>query len=307
VNQYGYGKKGNNMETKTKKLIEKTKNVEKETNNGRGSGMRFNEGKLRYDLVQGEAHKDMVEVLTMGASKYADRNWENGMNWSIVIGSMKRHIAAIERGEDYDPESGLLHAAHVQCNAHFLNAYYYLYPQGDDRPKTFLNIPRIGLDIDEVLANFRGAWTKRFKFKDTESTWHFDRKIDKRFKELTENNELEKFYLDLKPLTLAKDLPFEPHCYVTSRPVSTELTEEWLDLHGFPSKPVYSVKMRESKVDVVKDAGVEIFVDDKYENFVELNNAGIFTYLFSQPYNEKYKVGHMRIESLHDIPMVKRL
>ena len=115
------------------------------------------------------------------------------------------------------------------------------------------------------------------------------------------------FYLNLKPLTQAKDLPFEPHCYVTSRPVPVEVSEEWLDKHGFPSKPVYCVGMNQSKVQVVRDAGVEIFVDDKYENFMELNNAGIFTYLFSQPYNEKYKVGHMRIDSLHDIPMVKGL
>jgi len=295
------------MESKTKKLLEKTKKVEQEESNGRGTGLRYNEGKLRYDLVQAEAHKDMVSVLTMGASKYADRNWENGMKWSIPIASLKRHLAAIERGEDYDKESGLLHVAHIQCNAHFLNAYYYIFPQGDDRPKAFLNIPRIGLDIDEVLANWRTAWTKRWKFKDAESTWHFDRKIDERFKELKKNGELEQFYLDIKPLTNAKDLPFEPHCYVTSRLVPVEITEEWLDKHGFPSKPVYCVGMRQSKVDIVKEAGVEIFIDDKYENFVELNNAGIFTYLFTQPYNEKYNVGHMRIDSLHDIPMVKKL
>ena len=289
----------------TKELIEKTKQVEKDVSNGRGKGLRYNQGKLRYDLVQGDAHKDMVEVLTMGANKYADRNWENGMKWSIVIASMKRHIAAIERGEDYDPESGLLHAAHVQCNAHFLNAYYYLHPQGDDRPKKFLNIPRIGLDIDEVLANFRSAWINRWQIEDSPS-WHFDRKIDVRFKELEENGELNDFYLNLEPLTLASDLPFEPHCYVTSRPVSVEITEQWLDKHGFPAKPVYCVGMKNSKVDVIRKADIEIFVDDKYENFVELNNAGIFTYLFSQPYNEKYNVEHMRINNLNEIPMIKK-
>ena len=294
------------IDLELKKLVDKYKQRKmKEDNNGRGQGMRFNNGKLRYDLTQSEAHKDMVEVLTMGANKYDDRNWEKGMNWTTVIASMKRHIALIEAGEDYDKESGLLHAAHVQCNAHFLNAYYYLYPQGDDRPKKFLNIPRIGLDIDEVLANFRGAWIKRWKIEDSPS-WHFDRKIDARFKEMKDKNEIDKFYLNLKPITLASELPFEPHCYVTSRPVSVEISEEWLDKYGFPSKPVYCVGNKMSKVNIVRDAGVEIFVYDKYENFVELNNAGIFTYLFSQPYNEKYEVGHMRINSLHDIPMVKK-
>jgi len=275
--------------------------------NQMGTGLRYNEGKLRYDLVQPDAHKDMVKVLTIGAAKYADRNWEKGMKWTTVIASLKRHISAIEAGEDYDPESGILHAAHVQCNAHFLNAYYYLYPQGDDRPKKFLNIPKIGLDIDEVLAGFRKPWLERFNMEETGATWFFDRKILQRFKEMGETGELDDFYLnDIQPITLAKDMPFEPHCYVTSRPVSVEITEQWLDKHGFPSKPVYSVGMSQSKVKTLKDAGVDIFVDDKYENFVELNNNGIFTYLFTQPYNKKYEVGHMRIDSLHDIPMVKK-
>jgi 5'(3')-deoxyribonucleotidase len=293
------------MEAKTKKLIEKTKAIAMDENNGRGTALRFNKGKLRYDLVQPDAHRDMVKVLTIGATKYDDRNWENGYDWSIPIASLKRHLAAIEAGEDYDSESGLLHAAHIATNAHFLNAFYYIYPQGDDRPKKFLNIPRIGLDIDEVLADFRGAWIKKWKIEDSPS-WHFDRKIDSRFKEMKDNEEINKFYLNLKPITLASELPFEPHCYVTSRPVPVEISEEWLDMHGFPSKPVYCVGNKMSKVNVVREAGIEIFVDDKYENFVELNNGGIFTYLFSQPYNEKYEVGHMRINSLHDIPMVKK-
>ncbi len=59
----------------------------------KGEGLRFNEGKLRYDLVEPFAHEKMVEVLTLGATKYAERNWEKGMKWSIVIASLKRHLA----------------------------------------------------------------------------------------------------------------------------------------------------------------------------------------------------------------------
>ena len=121
---------------------------------GKGKGLRFNHGKLRYDLVEPREHRDMVEVLTDGAKKYFDRNWENGLSWTSVIASLKRHLAAIERGEDYDPESGRLHIAHAACNVHFLNTFYYTFPQGDDRPKRFLNLPKIGLDIDGVLADF---------------------------------------------------------------------------------------------------------------------------------------------------------
>lgn len=129
---------------------------------GKGTGMRFNHGKLRYDLVQPNAFEDFVQVLTNGATKYKSRNWENGLIWTSVLASLKRHIAAIERGEDFDPESGRLHIAHAACNVHFLNAFYYTFPQGDDRPKRFLKIPRIGLDIDGVLADFTSAWNKKY-------------------------------------------------------------------------------------------------------------------------------------------------
>lgn len=41
-----------------------------------GEGLRYNKGKLKYDLVHPWAHEQMVKVLTNGANKYGDRNWE---------------------------------------------------------------------------------------------------------------------------------------------------------------------------------------------------------------------------------------
>ena len=37
------------------------------------------------------------------------------------------------------------------------------------------------------------------------------------------------------------------------------------------------------------------------KNFVELNNAGIDTYLLTMPHNEKYNVGNKRINNVNDI------
>ena len=273
---------------------------------GKGSGLRFNKGKLRYDLVQPRAHEDMVDVLTMGAEKYFDRNWENGLSWTSVLASMKRHIAAIERGEDYDPESGRLHIAHVACNAHFLNAFYYTFPQGDDRPKRYLKMPRIGLDIDGVLADFSGAWhVLHPEISATPSSWFLDRKIGKRFDEMRNNNTLDDFYLGIQPLMKPEDIPFEPRCYITSRPVNNEISEQWIDNMGFPRKKVITVPVGQSKVDAAKEAGVDIFIDDSYENFVDLNSNGVFTYLYTAPWNTRYNVGHMRLNSLKDISLLK--
>jgi len=273
---------------------------------GKGGGLRFNKGKLRYDLVHPKAHEDMVDILTMGAEKYFDRNWENGLTWTSVLASLKRHITAIEKGEDYDKESGRLHIAHAACNVHFLNAFYYMFPQGDDRPKRYLKLPHIGLDIDGVLADFTSAWSILYpEISAMPNSWYLDRKVGARFEEMRNNNTLDNFYLNIKPLIKPEDLPFEPHCYITSRPVSKEITEQWLDKYNFPAKKVIGLDIKQSKVDTAKEAGVEIFIDDCYENFVELNNHGVFTYLFSAPWNQRYEVGHMRLNSLKNIPLLK--
>lgn len=273
---------------------------------GRGTGLRFNQGKLRYDLVEPRAFEDFVQVLTDGANKYYDRNWESGLSWSSVLASLKRHIAAIEKGEDFDPESGRLHIAHAACNVHFLNAFYHTFPQGDDRPKRFLKQPKIGLDIDGVLADFTAGWNLIYPdISATPNSWYLDRKISNKFDEMRRNNKLDDFYLNLPQLIDPKDIPFEPHCYITSRPVTTEITEQWLDNCNFPAKPVITVGVKKSKVEVAKEMGIEIFIDDSYENFVDLNNNGIFTYLYTATWNERYDVGHMRLNSLKEIPILK--
>jgi len=264
-------------------------------------GLRYNTGKPRFDLVQPWAHEQMVNVLTKGAEKYFDRNWENGMAWSNVIASLKRHLNAIERSEDFDPETGELHAAHIACNAHFLTAYYKIYPQGDDRPHNYLKRPKIALDIDEVLCDWVSGWILHRGIENVPTSWKFDRGLLIEFKELNLKGELDDFYLSLPALIKPEDLPFEPNCYITSRPVGSSVSEEWLDKMGFPAAPVFTVSEGNSKVDIAKREGIEIMVDDSYDNFVALNKAGICCFLMDAPHNQRYDVGFKRIKSLKEI------
>jgi len=263
----------------------------------KGGGKRFNNGKPRYDLIPTFAQEQYARVLTMGAEKYGDDNWRKGMDWKKVIASLERHVYAIKRGEDFDVESGLLHAAHVMCNAAFLAEYYKIYPQGDDRFHRYLSPDKIGLDIDDVLADWVKHWTK-YHSQDIPDSWNFDRDINSKFEALKDDKE---FWLSIPVKTDPKDIPFEPHCYITSRSIPLEWTQRWLDLNRFPAAPVYSVGFEKPKVEVAKKSGITLFVDDRYSNFVELNNAGICTYLFDAPHNHRYQVGHKRIFSLKDL------
>lgn len=86
-------------------------------------GLRYDEGKNRLDLIPPEWEWELGRVLTEGAKKYADRNWELGMDYSKVVGPLRRHLNAYLRGERIDPTDGTLHAAKVAWNALVLMTY----------------------------------------------------------------------------------------------------------------------------------------------------------------------------------------
>jgi len=76
-------------------------------------------------------------VLTLGAKKYGDRNWERGIAYSRVHGALLRHSLAWFGGEDCDPETGLSHMAHCAANALFLLSYELRQLHKlDDRPRS---------------------------------------------------------------------------------------------------------------------------------------------------------------------------
>jgi hypothetical protein len=158
-------------------------------------------------------------------------------------------------------------------------------------------LARIGLDIDDVLADFCGEYCKRYGLE-RPKTWRFDPLFSERYAELCND---ESFFLDMPALESMDKLRFEPVCYITSRACPKEWTERWLAKNGFPPAPVYCPGPDASKVDIAKAERLDIFVDDRFDNFVELTRAGVFTYLYSQPHNARYNVGHRRINSLAEL------
>jgi hypothetical protein len=96
-------------------------------------GSKFDSSKPRYDLLPPELLAAVADVLTFGANKYGERNWELGMAWGRPFAAMMRHMWAWWRGEGRDPETGLSHLAHAACCVAFLLAYERRQIGTDDR------------------------------------------------------------------------------------------------------------------------------------------------------------------------------
>jgi hypothetical protein len=111
----------------------------------RESGLRYNTGKLRWNLVDFKALETMVRVLEYGANKYTVKdskgvithegtdNWKKGLKVTEICDSMMRHLFAFLAGEDTDPESKQLHVGHILCNALFLSYTVQFNKAYDDR------------------------------------------------------------------------------------------------------------------------------------------------------------------------------
>lgn len=96
-------------------------------------GRKFDEGKLRWDLLPVEPLEKVAEVYTIGARKYDDRNWENGLKWGRVFRALLSHAFKWWKGEKYDTEDGQHHLASVVWCALALMEYERTHPELDDR------------------------------------------------------------------------------------------------------------------------------------------------------------------------------
>jgi len=115
----------NEVDDFTKALIERDKQA-----------LRYNQGKVQWSLVDYKSIEPMVRVLEYGCFKYSKNNWKKGMPVSQIIESMLRHTYKLLEGELVDPESGIEHVGHIQCNAMFLAYVLNEKPEFNDLEKS---------------------------------------------------------------------------------------------------------------------------------------------------------------------------
>jgi len=82
-------------------------------------GLKYDTGKLRWDLLPIDCVEDVVKILSFGANKYGPNNWQ-GVEEDRYYAALMRHLSASRQGELNDEESGLSHLAHAMCNVVFL-------------------------------------------------------------------------------------------------------------------------------------------------------------------------------------------
>lgn len=155
--------------------------------------------------------------------------------------------------------------------------------------------PIVALDLDNVIFDFNGAYEAKFGTK-MNPYWKANYEMSEHLKQLEKDKD---FWVNI-PI-LHKPC-FEVDYYITARNIPVEWIEESLQKNGLPCAPVHVVPWDQSKLAHLRDLKIDIFIDDKYENYKEATDAGIFCYLMDAPHNQYYNVGHRRIYNL-DIPI----
>lgn len=136
---------------------------------------------------------------------------------------------------------------------------------------------KIGLDIDDCLAEFMGSYLEKFgnPKNDFEITKNVQRVLIKD-KDFWEN------------LPVINSLNFVPTLYCTKRVNPKQWTKNWLSKNNFPDKPVYQVRCQvKNKADFIKGR-IDVFIDDSVSNFIKMNLAGVPCLLYDKEYNQDW-------------------
>lgn len=144
---------------------------------------------------------------------------------------------------------------------------------------------RIGLDIDEVLADFMGTYLTRFGTPKNDAT-------------ITKNvHNLKKDRSFWENLPQIREIDFTPVLYCTKRINPKVYTKTWLAKFNFPAAPVYQMFYQKGNKAAMIKGRIDVFIDDSVANFKQMNESGVPCLLMDTPYNRHFKT-KLRINTL---------
>jgi hypothetical protein len=153
---------------------------------------------------------------------------------------------------------------------------------------------KLALDVDGVLAGFTPAFLRRAKKMGLGGRfpahhtlireWTFGEKDA--FVAVWDTVKGDPYFwlAEIQPLEDAfVDFPVAAYC--TARPVGSNITAEWLRMHGFPEAPVLTVGVTDNKADILLANGIEVLIDDRVQNIQQVRAVGIQGVLMRRPHN----------------------
>ena len=114
---------------------------------------KYDQGKLRWDLLPLNLIEKVVEIYTFGAEKYGVNTWQNLEDgYNRYKAAMFRHLMEFEKGNVIDDESGREHLAHMVWNG---IAMLHV-SQIVDKKQV---IPQIGQKVRFEVRDNEGLWS----------------------------------------------------------------------------------------------------------------------------------------------------
>ena len=113
-------------------------------------GRKSDSEKTRWDLLQFDMLKEVAEVATFGAKKYAPDNWKKVPDpVDRYFSALMRHLVAWRMGEETDEETGFRHLAHACWNV--LSLMWFTRRRGKSVKEV------IGDVADSIVTVFNGS------------------------------------------------------------------------------------------------------------------------------------------------------
>lgn len=158
---------------------------------------------------------------------------------------------------------------------------------------------RIALDIDDVLAHFMSAYCEKFNTKKYPNRLRGPVITRNVHQKLMYDRD---FWLSLE----VKHRPnFIPELYCTKRVNPKEYTKKWLEINGFPKRPVYQMIYQHGNKATMIKGRCDVLIDDSYSNVKKAMESGLPAILLTTSYNKDIDYKY-RVESL-DLNEIERV